>query len=108
MVNEFSQLEEGDLEGSQVGDIASESELELAQRSKEKTLGDAGLQTSSDDDEEEEGAEEDEHDSPPGPSGHQRSQHSGCAETGPYPVVPFGTVPGPSTSSGQEGGSLYS
>ena len=38
MVNEFGQLEEGDLEGSQVGDGASESELEPTQRSREKTL----------------------------------------------------------------------
>ena len=108
MVNEFGQLEDSDLEGSQVGDGASESELDPAQGSRDRTLRDAGLETSSDDDEEGEGDEGDERDSPPRLSGYQRSQHTGHAETGPFPMVPLGTIPGPSTSSGQVGGSLYS
>ena len=79
------------MDGSQVGDIPSESELELAQRSKE-ALGEAGLETSSNDDLEDEGPEEDEQGSPQGTSGHQRTLHGGRAETGPYSAVPFGTV----------------
>ena len=88
------------MEGSQVDEDPSESELEPAQRGRD-TLRDAGLQTSSDSDSEEEGPGEDEHGSPPGTSGHQRAPYGGCDEMGSHP-------PGLSISSRQEGSSIYS
>ena len=50
---------------------------------------------------------EDEQVSPPRAPSHHSAQGF-RTEKGPFPLVPLGTVPGPSTSRGQEGETLYS
>ena len=112
MVNAYSQLEDDDLEGSGAGDSPLESELDPAQRSREDILQRAGLVITSDEegdgDEDEENPHEDEQGSPSRVPDHSNIPRNGCTEAGPSPNVPLGTVPGPSTSSGQVGVTLYS
>ena len=111
MVNVYNQLEDDDLEGSNIGDTPSESELEPAQRSRDEVLRRAGLLSSDeegDDEGDEENPGEDEQVSPTRVSIHPSIPQVGHAEAGPSPNVPLGTVPGPSTSSGQVEGTLYS
>ena len=109
MVNSRGQLEDDNLEGSQYeGDSLSEYDLPPGQREREDTLRRAGLMTTSEDEYDLENAQgEDEQGSPPRASDRQASQGD-RTETGPLPGVPLGAVPGPSTSRGQEGETLYS
>ena len=108
MVNLQGQLEEDNLLGSKYGDSQSEFDLPPGQRETEDELWRAGLLTTSDDENSgDEGPVEDEQRSPPGNSGHHTPQGD-RTEAGPPPGFPLGTVPGPSTSSGQVGGTLYS
>ena len=104
MVNSYGQLEDEDLEGSNLGDeYPSEDDLPPGQGDREAALRRTGLVTTSEeegddgegDDEEEQG--DDEQRSPPRAPSHYSSQGD-HTETGPFPVVPLGKVPGPSIS----------
>ena len=109
MVNSRGKLEEDDLLGSQFGDSHSEFELTPGQRERNKVLSRTGLLTTSEEEgnSEEENPNQDEPGSPQGLSGHHSAQGDRY-ETGPLPVVPLGTIPGPNIGQGQAGDTLYS
>ena len=78
MVNAHCQLEDDDLEGSNIGDSPSESKLEPAQRSRDKVLWRAGLLSTSDKEGDDEGDEEN-----PG-----EDEQGSPARVSSHPIIP--------------------
>ena len=105
MVNEFGYLEEADLESQAQEDDQSQVDDLYTPGGRRDTLRRVfgGEDTSSDEEDQgEESPVEDEHVSPPGPSSHLRVPQVDCTGTGPT------FLPGPSTSNGRGGRTLYS